>query len=187
MNKVLIVVDYQKDFVDGVIRNKAARDIEFRICEKIEKYRSAGDDVIFTMDTHTPEDRGTREFSDLQPLHCVEGTEGWQIYGRVARYLPMAKHLVRKNTYGSIELARLLREGAYDVVELVGVTAHACVFSNAIIAASALPFAQVLVDPDCTASTDEGQKQSALWMLENLHIQVRSEAEEGLSVKENIR
>ena len=42
MNKVLIVVDYQKDFVDGVIRNKAARDIEFRICEKIEKYRSAG-------------------------------------------------------------------------------------------------------------------------------------------------
>lgn len=172
MNKVLIVVDYQKDFVDGVVSSKAAQAIESRICAKIEEYCAAGDDVIFTMDTHTPEDRKTREFCGTRPLHCVEGTEGWQVYGAVAQYLPEAKALIRKNSYGSIELAVLLREEGYEQVELVGVTAHACVFSNAIIAAAALPFARIVVDPTCTASALEEQKQSALWMLENLHIEV---------------
>lgn len=182
MNKALIVVDYQKDFVDGVVASKAAKDIEFRLCEKIEEYYAAGDDVIFTMDTHTPEDRKTREFPGERPLHCEEGSEGWQLYGEVAQYLSGAKALVRKSTYGSLELAELLRKEGYDEVELVGVTAHACVFSNAIIAATALPFARIIVDPTCVASSNEEQKLSALWMLENLHIEVRSETVENSSM-----
>lgn len=176
MKKVLIVVDYQRDFVEGPMGNPAARAIESRLCRKIERYYASGDEVIFTMDTHTPEDRQTREFQDGQRLHCLEGTPGWQVYGKVAQYVSGAR-LIRKHTYGSAELADVLRAGEYDVVELVGVTTHSCVLSNAIIAAAAKPNAQIIVDPACTASADEAQKQAALWTLESLHIQVQSDEE----------
>lgn len=176
MKKVLIVVDYQRDFVAGVMGNPAAQALESRLCRKIERYFAAGDDVVFTMDTHTPEDRRTREFQDGQRLHCLAETPGWQVYGKVAQYVPKAT-VICKNTYGSIALADVLREKEYDVVELVGVTTHACVLSNAIIAAAAKPFAEIVVDPACTASADEGQKQAALWTLAGLHIQVRSDDE----------
>ncbi|MCI8474402.1 MAG: cysteine hydrolase [Oscillospiraceae bacterium] len=182
MNRVLIVVDYQRDFVDGIIGSEAARAIEPRICQKIESYRRSGDDVIFTMDTHTPQDMDCREFSGSRRLHCEDGTEGWQIYGKVAQYLPSAKRLIRKNSYGSIELADVLRQEDYDVVELVGVTTHACVLSNAIIAAAAKPYARILVDPACTASSNQLQKQTALRILESLHIELCPQDGEGLAL-----
>ena len=52
--KLLIVVDYQNDFVTGSLGFPAAVDIEDSIAAKIEKYRGYGEggQVIFTMDTH---------------------------------------------------------------------------------------------------------------------------------------
>lgn len=174
MKKVLIIVDYQNDFVDGIMGNDAARGIESEICKKIERYLDAGDDLIFLMDTHSQEDICSREFEFNQRLHCVSGTEGWNVYGKVARYVPKAKHVIRKNSYGSAVLADVLRQDQYSVVELAGVTTHSCVFSNAVIAAAAMPFAQILVDAACTASSDESQKAASLEMLKSLHIQVIS-------------
>lgn len=173
MKKVLIIVDYQKDFVDGIMGNPAAREIETAICQKIDAYLNSGDDLIFLMDTHNQEDIATREFEFAQKLHCVEGTQGWNVYGKVADYVPQAKYVIQKNCYGSATLGDVLRENQYNVVELAGVTAHSCVFSNAIIAAAAVPRAQILVDAACTASANEDQKNASLEMLQKLHIQVK--------------
>ena len=49
--KLLIVVDYQNDFVTGSLGFPAAVDIEDSIAAKIEKYRGYGEggQVIFTL------------------------------------------------------------------------------------------------------------------------------------------
>ncbi|MDY5808426.1 MAG: hypothetical protein SPK07_01895, partial [Coriobacteriales bacterium] len=51
--RVLVVVDYQVDFVDGGVfgRIEPAVAVEDAICAKIQEYRDRGDFIIYTMDT----------------------------------------------------------------------------------------------------------------------------------------
>ena len=51
--EALVVVDYQVDFVDGTLGFSGAQALEDGICAEIETTRSAGNDVIFTFDTHS--------------------------------------------------------------------------------------------------------------------------------------
>ena len=54
MKKTLIVVDMQKDFIDGALGTKEAVAIVENVKRKIAQYRANGDEVIFTRDTHQP-------------------------------------------------------------------------------------------------------------------------------------
>ena len=64
--RVLVVVDYQVDFVDGGVfgRIEPAVAVEDAICAKIQEYRDRGDFIIYTMDTH-PAD----EYAGSCPCH----------------------------------------------------------------------------------------------------------------------
>lgn len=59
--RCLIVVDYQKDFVDGSLGFEKAVTLDHGIAEKIRLYRSRGDDVMFTLDTHNDDYPTTQE------------------------------------------------------------------------------------------------------------------------------
>lgn len=50
MNKVLIIVDMQKDFVDGALGSLAAAAIVPAAAEKIRAFD--GDTILVTLDTH---------------------------------------------------------------------------------------------------------------------------------------
>ena len=52
MKELLIVVDYQKDFVDGALGFAGAEALDGPIARRIAAVRAGGGDVIFTMDTH---------------------------------------------------------------------------------------------------------------------------------------
>lgn len=82
MRKLLIVVDYQKDFVNGTLGFENAIRLEERIAEKITAYRKNGDEVAFTFDTHEKEYLETQEGKKLPVAHCIKDTDGWQIYGK---------------------------------------------------------------------------------------------------------
>ena len=84
MKKLLVVVDYQNDFVSGSLGFPKAAQLEEAIIKKIEDYRAAGDDVVFTLDTHGPDYLSTQEGKNLPVEHCIKGTDGWQLYGKVA-------------------------------------------------------------------------------------------------------
>ena len=79
MKKTLIVVDMQKDFIDGALGTKEAVAIVENVKKKIAKYQANGDEIIFTRDTHQPDYLQTNEGKHLPVEHCIEGTEGWQI------------------------------------------------------------------------------------------------------------
>ena len=52
MKKLLVVIDYQNDFVSGSLGFEQAKEIEDYLVELITKYHDHHDDVIFTYDTH---------------------------------------------------------------------------------------------------------------------------------------
>ena len=79
-NKYLIVVDVQKDFVDGALGTPEAQAIIPRVKEKIAEYRANGGKVIFTRDTHQKNYLETNEGKHLPVEHCIEGTDGWQVF-----------------------------------------------------------------------------------------------------------
>ena len=50
--KILLVIDMQNDFVDGVLGTKEAVSIVPSVVKKVEQLMSEGYEVIFTKDTH---------------------------------------------------------------------------------------------------------------------------------------
>ncbi len=174
MKEALVVVDYQVDFVDGALGFDQAKSLEEGICQKIQAYRDRGQDVYFTLDTHTEHYLQTREGKYLPTPHCIKPKRGWQLYGAV-RELAHEEECIEKPAFGSIELAKRLQAGHYDQVELVGLVSHICVLSNAVLAKAALFEAEIVIDASLTASFDPKLHQAALDLMKGLQMRVINE------------
>lgn len=173
MKKLLLVVDYQKDFVDGALGFPGAEKLDGPIAEKIAAYRSAGDDVAFTLDTHQETYLDTQEGRKLPVPHCLMNTEGWQLYGKTGQALDRSRDtVICKPTFPSLWLGDWLKGQGYDRIELVGLVSYMCVLSNAIVAKAALPEAELVVDASCTAGPDPRLHANALELMETLQITV---------------
>ena len=106
MKRLLLVVDYQKDFVDGALGFAGAEKLDGPISAKIAQYRAAGDDVAFTLDTHGPDYLDTQEGRKLPVPHCLRGSDGWQLYGETGQALDRGRDKVlEKPAFPSLELA----------------------------------------------------------------------------------
>ena len=84
MKRFLIVVDMQKDFVDGALGTPEAQQIVPRVVEKIRSFEG---EIIVTYDTHEEDYMETREGRFLPVPHCIRDTEGWQLNAEVAAAL----------------------------------------------------------------------------------------------------
>ena len=182
MKRLLIVVDYQNDFVDGALGFEGAELLDGPIARKIDEYREAGDQVFFTLDTHHRDYLETQEGRKLPVPHCLEGSEGHALYGEVATKLQESDEVFMKPTFGSTSLFERLA-GKQDIaaglgtqpfasIELVGLVSNMCVLSNAVIARSACPDVPIIVDASCTAAPDPAMNEKALDIMEGLQIEV---------------
>ncbi len=172
MKKLLIVVDYQNDFVSGSLGFPGAERLADGIVAKIREYKTRGDDVAFTFDTHDETYADTQEGRNLPVAHCGRGSWGWQLFGPVAGECDDATPRFEKGAFGSLALANWLAGREYEAIELVGLVSNICVVSNAILAKAALPEAVVTVDAACTASHAPALHAKTLDVLEGLQIQV---------------
>ena len=90
MKRFLVVVDMQRDFVDGSLGTAEAQAIVPPVAEKI---RSFDGTVFATLDTHGANYLETSEGRHLPVAHCIKGTPGWQLNADVAAALE-GKHAV---------------------------------------------------------------------------------------------
>ena len=172
MKRLLIVVDYQRDFVDGALGFPGAEALDGPIAERIAAYRAAGDDVAFTLDTHGPDYAATEEGRWLPAAHCLRESPGWALYGQTGQARRPEDPVFEKETFHSLALGEWLRGRDYGQVELCGLVSHICVLSNAVMVKAALPNAHITVDARLTASYDAALHQKALDILEGIHIAV---------------
>ena len=174
--KLLIVVDYQNDFVVGSLGCPQAAGIEEALAATIREYRRMGEDaqIIFTMDTHDKDYLHTQEGANLPVEHCIKGFDGWQLYGKAAELKKDEDLVFSKPTFGSLELADYLRDRGdeYESVEFCGVVTNICVISNMVLAKAAMPEVPIFVDAACVASNDDTLGEAALAVMETMHVKV---------------
>lgn len=167
--KLLIIVDFQNDFVDGSLGFAEAKLLEDKIFEKALNYQNNGDDIIFTLDTHYDDYLQTQEGINLPIAHCIKNTIGWDLFGKLK---DIKGYKLEKNTFGSVELFNFLKNSQYNEIELVGLVSNICVISNAIIAKTTLPEAKIIIDASCTSSSDKTLHEKVLDVMEGLQIKV---------------
>lgn len=172
MKKLLIVVDFQNDFVTGALGFDRAPALEAPIATKISEYRREGQTVAFTFDTHGQDYLQTREGTNLPVVHCLRDSEGWQLFGSIAGMVEPGDKLIYKPAFGSAELFDYLRTSDFESVELVGLVSDICVISNAVLAKAALPEAEVIVDAACTSTADPEKNEAALDVMSGMQIKI---------------
>lgn len=173
MKKLLIVVDYQNDFVNGALGFKKAEELEPYIVKLIEEYRSKNNEVIFTMDTHQENYLSTEEGKSIPVPHCIRGTEGHNLYGKINR-LAGGSLIFEKRSFPSSQLCFYLRGTDFTEVTLVGVVSNICVLANAIMVKAALPFAHVIIDAKGCASNDEELEKKAYDVARGMLFEVKN-------------
>ena len=173
MKKFLVVVDMQKDFVDGALGFEGADRIIPGIIEKIKEFEAEGGQIVYTLDTHFENYMETQEGKNLPVPHCLKGSEG---HGLCEELKPLlsGRKVFEKPCFGSIELAEYIKENASDIssIELCGLVSNICVLSNAVIAKAAAPEAEVIVNSALTASFDPKLHQSTLDVLKGIQVTV---------------
>ncbi len=170
MKAVLVVIDMQRDFVDGVLGTKEAREITKNVADRI---RGFDGDVIVTQDTHDEAYLNTQEGKLLPVEHCLKDSDGWKLHPVVeAAVSERSGGVMRicKPTFASHELAGLLK--AYDKAYLCGVCTDICVVSNALLIKSFYPEMPITVDASCCAGTSPEMHGKALDVMKSCQIMI---------------
>lgn len=173
MKKFLVVVDMQKDFVDGALGSAEAEAIVPAVVEKI---KSLDGGIFVTFDTHFENYMQTAEGKKLPVPHCIKGTDGWQLDKNAAAALAgRAYTAVEKLTFGSVELPKLIEEAAGGedfAIELIGLCTDICVVSNALILKASFPEAPIAVVADCCAGVTPQAHAAALSTMKSCQIDI---------------
>lgn len=176
MGKLLIVVDYQKDFVDGALGFEKAKELEDKIYDKVERYLSEGEKVLFTYDTHFDDYLKTREGIHLPVVHCIKGTSGHNLYGKLNEFKDDDRVIhIEKLGFGiAPESMVKLKEKIGDIeeIELVGIVTNMCVVSNVVTFQSSYVNAEITVDGNLCASFDQELHEKALDVIQSLQVKV---------------
>ena len=175
--KFLIVVDMQKDFIDGALGSAEAQAIVGAAAERIRACRKEGYRVFATLDTHGENYLETQEGVNLPVRHCIKGTEGWQIRPDIAELLTGAK-IYEKPTFGSTDLAAELKELSLKEeieLEIVGLCTDICVVSNALLLKAFMPEVKISVDASCCAGVTKEKHLAALETMRSCQIYVTND------------
>lgn len=180
--KLLVVVDYQKDFVDGALGFPGAEKLDAGIAAKIRLYSQCGDFIVQTMDTHGADYLTTREGKHLPVKHCLAGTDGWETYGETDKAIAEVENCPRfrrinKATFpvhprDMMDLLAWIGDNEITQIEFVGLVSNICVISNLCVFQGAFPLAQAVVSPDLIASFDPKAHEAVLEVMRTLQVEL---------------
>ena len=171
--RILIVVDMQKDFINGSLGSKDAKAIVEAAVNKINGFNG---DIIATLDTHFENYMETSEGKNLPIPHCIKDTDGWQLDSRIRAALDKKTYrAIEKITFGSVELPKIIAEN-YDInnieIEMIGLCTDICVVSNALLLKASFPETPISVDSSCCAGVTPKSHDAALETMRSCQINV---------------
>ena len=175
MDKVLVIVDMQNDFITGSLANDDAVKIVPNIVNLAGAWQGR---IIFTRDTHKAGYMNTQEGKYLPVEHCIEDTDGWQIqddiHAAALNNGNASVSCVNKPAFGAGTLLyhEIMRGGEPSEVTFVGTCTDICVVSNALILKSFLTETPIKVIGDCCAGLTREKHESALDVMRSCQIDV---------------
>ena len=174
MKNFLILVDLQRDFVDGALGTPEAVEMLDRATKRIEEFEG---EIFVTLDTHGPQYAQTAEGKKLPVPHCIKGTPGWELDETVQAALDSKLYTcVEKPTFGSVALVELIKT-VYDPkdleIELCGLCTDICVVSNALLLKANFLETPVSVDSACCAGVTVDSHNAALLTMKMCQVTVK--------------
>lgn len=170
MENLLLVIDMQNDFINGALGTKEAEKILPKVIDKIKNFKGK---IIYTRDTHGNDYLSTQEGKNLPVEHCIEGTEGWQLNEKIQQLAEKSVSIIiNKPSFGSLELAKIIKDLKVSSIEMVGLCTDICVISNAMIIKAALPEVNISVDSSCCAGVTPESHDNALKSMQMCQIKI---------------
>ena len=175
MDKVLIIIDMQNDFIDGSLSNPEAQAIVERVAKLAAGWRGR---IILTRDTHLDNYMTTQEGQKLPVPHCIKNTDGWRvnkIIDNAANNNPLAKvEYIDKPSFGAGTLIydAIIKTGEPCEITLCGTCTDICVVSNALILKSFFPEVPMNVIADCCAGLTKEKHNAALDVMSSCQINI---------------
>ena len=161
MKRLYVVVDMQKDFIDGSLGTREAQEMLPRMVDRLTEIQARKDtDIIFTMDTHGSDYLETQEGKNLPVQHCIKGTDGWQIAAALQVFAERAVAIVEKPSFGYIGWQDIGK--GYDEITMVGLCTDICVISNAMLLKAFFPGIRLRIDSTCCAGVTAESHNNAL-------------------------
>lgn len=192
-NKLYIVIDVQNDFISGSLGSPWAVTTTEKIAKFLESVKDDPETVGIwaTRDTHfndevndgSPKYKDTLEGQKLPVEHCIYGTIGWEIDGRVMPFIDKMKiwskptfmcHHLGKHLSYITEVAKTL---VVDEIVLMGFCTGICVASNAIYLRGLFRNKKITVLEDLCACVNEDTHKAALTTMGCCQIDIEKSEE----------
>lgn len=178
INSLLVVVDYQNDFVDGVLGFKDAENLYPKILKLVNNFNDSKNTnklCVFTKDTHEEKFYLSTLEGKKLPLHCEKNTKGNELY-RDLESICKSCYVFNKDSYMSFDLIDFLRKNRLDQtiqqVFIVGLITDVCVISNAVSLRSLLPKAQVYIVKDCVDTVNKNIENSVFDFIKSIDVEL---------------
>ena len=177
--KILLVVDAQKDFIDGALGSEAAQKVLPAIKDYVEKLRKEKNNrIIFTQDSHSYYNfEDTIEALRIPP-HCIESEIGSAIMVPIAAQ----ENIFQKNSFmidledaKEISTIIMCNNEAKIEIEIIGYCTDICVISNALLLRKVCPETPITIIENLCAGTSEEAHKAALTVAKSCLIDVRTE------------
>lgn len=182
MKKILIVVDVQKDFVDGSLGSEEAVKIIPAVLQAIKENRKNNGYLVFTMDTHGEDYLDTFEGRHLPVSHCIKNTEGWFLEKSIRDLgdyvFDTNCSILEKPGFGCPALIQTLEEIVGNLskedyeVTLCGLCTDICVAANAIMLRALYPSMNIKVISSACAGSSADKHEAALKVFQACQIEV---------------
>ena len=176
MNKILVVVDMQNDFLTGSLANESAVKVIPNIKREIESGKYTH--IIFTRDSHTENYLNTQEGKHLPVTHCIIESNGWDVCDELlnSNFGKIEPMFLDKSTFGYKDWETYLYQNGIDGNDseftFTGTVGSICVVNNALIIKSQFPESTVKCLSDCVADLSESDKNTTLTVMKNSQIEV---------------
>ena len=170
MEKLLIIIDMQNDFIDGALANPAAQAIVPGIAELAKNWTGR---IGVTYDTHNENYMETQEGRNLPVPHCILNTEGHKLNAQIAEATNnRVSYTVFKPTFGFSDWGHYGFNFHFDEVVVVGTCTDICVVSNVLAIKAAYPELKVTVIENLCAGLTPEKHAAAIEVMKSCQVNV---------------
>ena len=189
-NRLLLIVDPQVDFTTGSLATANGPKAMEYLAQKLDEgaWKNYGW-IIVTQDAHPANHCSFVEQGGVFPPHCVQGTEGMNVYPALQKVLEdlmqnnmnLNVHFMQKgdlndkeefsifqNAHSGEKLRRTIEEFEhFEGIDICGIATDYCVYETAKDLIAFYPAKQVRIVTNCLAAVDDNDTKLADLMKEN--------------------